>query len=285
MTGMGYRGTWDSTDQVPLRAVDDGLIRPLRLARHDRRRRHLPLQRIVRLAADARQRRHAADRVRHRLRPQSVLELHVLPRRSRARRSVPSGRPSLRQRRRSSVTGGCRQWAGRAMQNTVGLQLRNDDISQVGLYHTEARSAARDGSRRTRAADERRRATRRTRPSGRRGSARSPGLRVDGYRFGVDVERSGQRRRRRRGHRQPEGRRRRRAVRRHRALRQRRLRLSQQRRARRDDHPRSRRPASPPIAVTPLVRAKGAEVGVRTVAIPHLQSSAVGVVAAVSIPS
>ena len=30
-------------------------------------------------------------------------------------------------------------WAGHAMQNTVGLQLRNDDITTVGLYHTEAR--------------------------------------------------------------------------------------------------------------------------------------------------
>lgn len=26
ITGMGYRGTWNSTDQVPLRAIDEGLI-------------------------------------------------------------------------------------------------------------------------------------------------------------------------------------------------------------------------------------------------------------------
>ena len=33
-----YRGKWNSTDQVPQRAVDDGLDRPLRLARRQRRR-------------------------------------------------------------------------------------------------------------------------------------------------------------------------------------------------------------------------------------------------------
>ena len=46
----------------------------------------------------------------------------------------------------------------------------------------------------------------------------------------------------------------------------------QQQRARHDDHARPST-ASRSIAVTPLVRAKGAEVGVRTVAVPHLQST------------
>ncbi len=31
------------------------------------------------------------------------------------------------------------RWGGREVQNTVGLQLRHDDITAVGLYHTEAR--------------------------------------------------------------------------------------------------------------------------------------------------
>ena len=30
-------------------------------------------------------------------------------------------------------------WWGRSVQNTVGVQVRNDDIAEVGLYHTEAR--------------------------------------------------------------------------------------------------------------------------------------------------
>ena len=32
------------------------------------------------------------------------------------------------------------RWADRAVQNTIGVQLRNDDISTVALYHTEARA-------------------------------------------------------------------------------------------------------------------------------------------------
>jgi outer membrane receptor protein involved in Fe transport len=32
------------------------------------------------------------------------------------------------------------RWAGRAVQNTFGVQLRNDDIPEVSLYHTEKRA-------------------------------------------------------------------------------------------------------------------------------------------------
>ena len=79
-----------------------------------RRRRHLPLQRLVRVAA----RRAATPRrkvvgLRHRLRPQSVLQLHLLPRRSGARRPVPSGRPSLRHRRQGQPPPARRAGAGR----------------------------------------------------------------------------------------------------------------------------------------------------------------------------
>jgi len=31
------------------------------------------------------------------------------------------------------------RWGGRAVQNTVGVQVRNDDVTTVALYHTEAR--------------------------------------------------------------------------------------------------------------------------------------------------
>src|SRR4029078_10800696 len=31
------------------------------------------------------------------------------------------------------------RWGPREVQNTVGVQLRNDDITTVGLYHTQAR--------------------------------------------------------------------------------------------------------------------------------------------------
>jgi hypothetical protein len=32
------------------------------------------------------------------------------------------------------------KWAGRPVQNTFGIQVRNDDIANVGLYHTQARA-------------------------------------------------------------------------------------------------------------------------------------------------
>ena len=48
--------TWNSTDQVPQRAIDDGLIGRFGALDHDRRRRHLSLQRLVRVAALAPQR-------------------------------------------------------------------------------------------------------------------------------------------------------------------------------------------------------------------------------------
>src|SRR6185295_11178624 len=31
------------------------------------------------------------------------------------------------------------RWAGRSVQNTFGVQLRNDSIPEVALYHTESR--------------------------------------------------------------------------------------------------------------------------------------------------
>src|SRR5262249_58508728 len=30
------------------------------------------------------------------------------------------------------------RWFDRSVQNTIGVQLRNDDIGNVGLYHTQA---------------------------------------------------------------------------------------------------------------------------------------------------
>ena len=96
------------------------------------------------------------------------------------------------------------------------------------------------------------------------------GLRVDGYRFDVDAGDHRERRDRLRRSRQPEGRRGLRTVRQDGDLRQRGPGLPQQRRARRDDHRRSghRRTGR---RVTPLARATGAEVGIRTVRMPRLQ--------------
>ena len=55
-TFLGFRNHWHSTDQIPQRAVDEGLDRPVRLHRGERRRRDVPQRRRRRLAAFGRQR-------------------------------------------------------------------------------------------------------------------------------------------------------------------------------------------------------------------------------------
>ena len=81
------------------------------------------------------------------------------------------------------------RWGGRDVENTVGVQLRNDDITRVGLYHTEARqlldTVRQDSVLETSAA-----------AFAQNETVWTPwlrtlaGLRVDGYRFGVDASRS-----------------------------------------------------------------------------------------------
>jgi hypothetical protein len=77
-------------------------------------------------------------------------------------------------------------WAGRPMQNTATFQFRHDDITDIGLHHTQARrrlnTVREDAVRQTSAA-----------ASGQNEIEWSPwlrtiaGLRVDGYRFGVNA--------------------------------------------------------------------------------------------------
>ena len=77
------------------------------------------------------------------------------------------------------------RWAGRPTENTVGVQFRNDAISDIGLYHTRNASNSRRFAT-TRSARRARAPSRRTRPSGRPWLRTLAGLRFDGYRFGVD---------------------------------------------------------------------------------------------------
>ena len=121
------------------------------------------------------------------------------------------------------------------------------------------------------ARDERSASTARTRSNGRRGCGRLAGIRADGSRYRVDALDPANSGTTSAGAGQPEGRRDVRSVEGDGVLRERRHRLPQQQRARHDDHARRRRQAG--RTVTPLVRAKGAEVGVRTVAVPHLQTT------------
>ena len=269
-----YHGEWNSTDQLAVARRRRGPDRPLR---RDRSRPTAATRYRYSGSVDWQQgTQHDADQgdgVRHRLRPRPVFELHVLPGRSRSRRSVRAGRPPVHQRRKvihRRVT----RWGGRAVQNTFGVQLRNDDIANVGLYHTEAARAARHAE------------------SGRGARDRAPACYAQN-----EVEWT------------PWLRTHGRSTRRRRAVPRGRARSGQQRArartrcvspkggvtfgpwrgtefyvnagsgfhsndARGTTITRDRRTATPVEPVTPLVRAKGAEVGVRTVALPHLQTTA-----------
>ncbi len=195
------------------------------------------------MAADSGISQHENHRVRNRVRPEPLLQLHVLPRRSRSWRSVPSGRPPLRERR---VDQPSPSWQ---LARTLGAEHGRRTASQ--RRHHDDRSVAHRGA-----------AAPRHRPSG-RGAGRPADLRAE--RNAVDrlaadtrwppnrrvpVRRQrrepAQRRRDESRSGQPERRRPPRPLQRHRVLRQRGIRLSQQRRTRDDHHRRSgqRRPGS-----------------------------------------
>ena len=163
------------------------------------------------------------------------------------------------------------RWLGHEMQNTVGVQVRNDDIPTVGLYHTQARqlldTVRQDSVVETSAAVYAQNET---------GWApwfrTIAGVRVDGYRFRVDAgdpENGGTRHE---GIASPKGG----AV------------IGPFRgtefyvNAGMGFHSNDARGTTitrDPVTgeavdpVTPLVRATGAEAGVRTVAVPHLQTT------------
>ncbi|MEP7304467.1 MAG: TonB-dependent receptor [Acidobacteriota bacterium] len=162
-------------------------------------------------------------------------------------------------------------WRAREMQNTIGLQVRNDDITKVGLHHTEARqlldTVRQDGVRQTSGAG-----------YAQNEVAWTPwlrtlaGVRLDGYRFRVDASDPENGGVKRAAIASPKG-----GV------------VvgpfkgtefyvdaglgfhsNDARGATITRDPGTGEAVDP---VTPLVRARGVEVGVRTVAIPHLQTS------------
>jgi hypothetical protein len=138
VTAMGYRGEWNATDQIPARAVASGLIGrfgavdPTDGGDTSRYSGSFDWQRT---------RGNASTRVTaygfgYSLNlfsnftffledPEHGDQFHQAD-----RRIVSGGRVSHRRLTR---------WAGRSVQNTFGVQVRNDDITTVGLYHTEAR--------------------------------------------------------------------------------------------------------------------------------------------------
>ena len=213
--------------------------RPLRHHRHLGRRRLLPLQRLGRLAAHREQRQHQGERLRHRLRHEPVLELHLLPGRRRERRPVPPGRPALRVGRQGQPPA-ARATGAAARCRTPSRSRFATTTSRTSACITPCGASRSTPCGKTPCCRPAWPPTRRTTRRGRRGCGRWPGVRVDGYRFDVEAGEPANSRHRLRRAGQPEVRRRVRSVRRHRVLRQRRARLPQQRRPRRDHHRRSR---------------------------------------------
>jgi hypothetical protein len=270
VTGMGYRAKWNSTDQVPLRAIDSGLIDrfggvdPTDGGDTYRYSGSMEWQR----SHDNASLKAVAYGIGYNLNLFSNFTYFL---------DDPAHGDQFHQADHRVITGGkvsyrrFGRWGDREMQNTIGVQLRNDDITNVGLYHTEARQLLNTV---------RQDAVLQTSVAGytQNEIAWTPwlrtlaGVRVDGYRFRVDASDPENGGVRRAGIVSPKG-----GV------------VigpfdgtefyvnaglgfhsNDARGATITRDPATADAADP---VTPLVRAKGAEVGVRTVAARHLQTS------------
>jgi hypothetical protein len=139
ITGMGYYGDWDSTDQIPARAVGDGTIGrfgtidPTDGGDSYRYSGSFEWQRTRNNAST----KLTAFGIAYDLNLFSNFTFFL---------DDPENGDQFRQADRRFVSGArlshrrLGRWAGRPVQNTYGVQLRNDNISNVGLYHTVARA-------------------------------------------------------------------------------------------------------------------------------------------------
>ena len=270
LTGMLYRGTWSSTDQIPSRAVASGLVG--RFGGLD--------------ATDG------GDSYRY----SGSLEWQTTRGNTATKLTAygigydlnlfsnftfflddPEHGDQFQQADHRFVSGAklshrrMGSWRNRVVQNTIGAQLRNDTITKVGLYHTESR---------TRLATTREDSVLQTSLAGYLQTELEwtpwlrtlAGIRADEYRFRVDAGDPANGGKKWAGIASPKagvtigpfrgtefyvnggfG-----------------FHSNDARGSTITVDPRTGDPASP---VTPLARARGSEVGVRTVAIPHLQSS------------
>jgi outer membrane receptor protein involved in Fe transport len=285
ITGMAYSGKWNATDQIPARAVNDGRIDrfgsidPTDGGNSYRYSGSVEWQRTRGNATT----RVTAYGIAYDLDLFSNFTFFL---------DDPIKGDQFHQADHRFITGGKVSYrqlttvAGRSMQNTFGVQLRNDDIRTVGLYRTKARAlldtVRKDSVLETSAAVYAQNETEWT-PWLRT----LAGVRLDGYRFGVDasnVANSGTdyadlvspkggavigpwagtefyanagfgfHSNDARG-----------------------VTITEQPSAKDDGADCGLRIAEcvnvPSARVTPLARAKGAEIGLRTVRIPHLQSS------------
>jgi outer membrane receptor protein involved in Fe transport len=138
ITAMGYHGEWNSTDQVPDRAIDSGLIG--RFGAID------PTDggHTYRYSASV-DWQHGSGQTLTKITAYGMAYNLDLFSNFTYFLNDPVHGDQIEQADHRFVTGGkvthrrIGRWAGHAMQNTVGVQVRNDDITNVALYHTEAR--------------------------------------------------------------------------------------------------------------------------------------------------
>jgi TonB dependent receptor/TonB-dependent Receptor Plug Domain/Carboxypeptidase regulatory-like domain len=270
ITGMGYRGMWNSTDQIPSRAVSSGLvgrfgaIDPTDGGDTYRYSGSVEWQRTRGQTAT----KVTAFGTAYDLNLFSNFTFFL---------DDPVHGDQFQQADHRFIAGArinhrrLEKWGGRSVQNTFGIEIRNDDITNVGLYHTEARrrlEAVRQDS------------VIQTSSAGyvqneiawRSWLRTVAGVRVDGYRFSVTASDPANGGVARAGMVSPKGG----------------LVIGpfggtelyanagfgfHSNDARGATITRDPLTGQPADRVTPLVRANGTELGVRTVAIPHLQST------------
>ena len=175
--------SWNSTDQIPQRAVDCRPDRPLRRARPERRR-HAPQRyslslrtratRSTTASSGSTRTRSARGSTCSRTSPtsSSIRSTSTRPRSTATSSSRPSGARSSAWRRVARWNAQARRVRRRSTRSAC--RLRHDRIDPVGLYATVARERAATTQESEVAPDQRRRCTPRTRRSGRRGCAASP---------------------------------------------------------------------------------------------------------------
>jgi outer membrane receptor protein involved in Fe transport len=185
VTFMGYRSRWNATDQIPSRAIAGGLVD--RFGTLD--------------GTDGGESyRYSGSYEWQRSRGSSntkfsaygiAYDLDLLSNFTYFLNDPENG-DQFRQTDHRFVSGGrlthrwLASWAGRNVQNTIGLQLRNDDISKLGLYHTRARQLL-DVVRKDSVVQTSASAFAQNETEWTEWLRTLAGVRVDGYRFDVDA--------------------------------------------------------------------------------------------------
>lgn len=139
VTAMAYHGKWTSTDTIPQRAIDSGLLgRFGTLDGSDGGTTYrYSLSGDWQHAAGSTLTKATAFGIGSDLRLFSNFTYHL---------DDPVHGDQHEQADRRFVIGGrishkrLTRWAGRSVQNTFGVQLRNDDITNLALYHTQERA-------------------------------------------------------------------------------------------------------------------------------------------------